>query len=603
MYKYLLCFRYLRTRVIALASIISVMLGVATMIVVNAVMSGFTHEMENRIHGVLSDIVVARHGFDAMSDPQGHMAKIRSVAGDDIEAMTPAVVTLGMLTYRRNGQYMTPRPIQLVGIDTRTQGAVNRFSEYLQHSENRKPGAPVFELRGGGYDTQDHQAMTSGREPNQRPQMKDAGWRYRQHWAKVESVRQQLNSNEPPVSSREPRVSSHSFSDSILQTSVEMPVEGAEAPAMRAVPLGVSPIREFAFRRTSTESTLGESAEQPFAYQGDLPAGVVHEETVSTGVGEQGFDDGSPAPPMVNPFAARQDALQAELFDPGKEQHTGTVLGIALSIFPGGKGIDHFGILPGDDVQITLGTAGTPPKGVSDTFTVTDFYESKMSEFDSKLVFVPIRRLQELQGLIDPITQQGKVSTIQIKLKEGVDPVVVRDKLRAAFPTDTYLVNTWRDEKGGLLEAVRVEKAILNVLLFMIILVAGFGILAIFLTIVMDKTRDIGILKSLGASSSGVAGIFVSYGLVLGVIGSIAGLVLGLIFVANINEIADWIGRLTDRQIFDPNIYYFYEIPALVQPWTVFWIVSGAIFIAVFASVVPALRAATLHPVEALRYE
>jgi lipoprotein-releasing system permease protein len=147
------------------------------------------------------------------------------------------------------------------------------------------------------------------------------------------------------------------------------------------------------------------------------------------------------------------------------------------------------------------------------------------------------------------------------------------------------------------------ETAILNVLLFMIIAVAGFGILAIFCMIVVEKTRDVGILKSLGASGGGIMGIFLSYGLSLGIVGAGAGLGIGQLKVAYINEIADVVGQITGHEVFDPSIYYFYEIPTIVQPWTVGWIVAGALAIAVLASVLPALRAARLKPVEALRYE
>ena len=147
------------------------------------------------------------------------------------------------------------------------------------------------------------------------------------------------------------------------------------------------------------------------------------------------------------------------------------------------------------------------------------------------------------------------------------------------------------------------ETAILNILLFMIIAVAGFGILAIFFMIVVEKTRDIGVLKSLGASAGGVMGIFLAYGLSLGLVGSGVGMALGLLFVRYINPIADGLGWLTGRPVFNPEIYYFYKIPTLVSPLTVASIVAGALGIAVLASVLPALRAASMHPVEALRYE
>ena len=176
-------------------------------------------------------------------------------------------------------------------------------------------------------------------------------------------------------------------------------------------------------------------------------------------------------------------------------------------------------------MKLTFPTVGQPPKATSDNFTVVDFYESKMAEYDAKFVFVPIRKLQELRGMIDPTTGIGLVNAIQIRLKPGVDGNEVRDKLRAAFDSTMYQVSTWRDMQAPLLAAVETETSILNVLLFLIIAVAGFGILAIFYMIVVEKTRDIGILKSLGASGTGVMGIFLGYGLSLGMVGAGVGMV------------------------------------------------------------------------------
>jgi lipoprotein-releasing system permease protein len=166
-----------------------------------------------------------------------------------------------------------------------------------------------------------------------------------------------------------------------------------------------------------------------------------------------------------------------------------------------------------------------------------------------------------------------------------------------------YGISTWRDKQGPLLAAVQMETAILNILLFLIIAVAGFGILAIFFMIVVEKTKDIGILKSLGASGGGVMSIFLTYGLSLGTVGSGAGVLLGLLFVRHIDNIRHWVEVMTGQPVFDPSIYYFQEIPTLIQPMMIAWVIVGAIAIAVIASVLPALRAARLHPVEALRYE
>ena len=197
---------------------------------------------------------------------------------------------------------------------------------------------------------------------------------------------------------------------------------------------------------------------------------------------------------------------------------------------------------------------------------MVDFYQSKMSEYDSAFVFAPIEKLQEMRGMINPSTGVANVNSIQVKLREGADLEAVRDKLRAAFPPELYAISTWRDKQGPLLAAVQMETAILNILLFLIIAVAGFGILAIFFMIVVEKTKDIGILKSLGASGGGVMAIFLSYGLLLGSVGSGAGLVLGLLFVHNIDHVRRSVEWISGQPVFDPSIYYFQEIPTLVDP-------------------------------------
>jgi lipoprotein-releasing system permease protein len=227
-----------------------------------------------------------------------------------------------------------------------------------------------------------------------------------------------------------------------------------------------------------------------------------------------------------------------------------------------------------------------------------------MSEYDSTFAFVPIEKLQAMRGMLDPATGIRSVSSIQLKLRKGADLDIARDLLRERFPSEMMIqVSTWKDLQGPILAAVKMETTILNILLFLIIAVAGFGILATFFMIVVEKTRDIGVLKSLGAPSSGVASIFLGYGLLLGAVGSGVGVIGGLLFVHYINQIADGLEMLTGGEVFDPTIYYFDRIPTIVDPFSIAMVMIGAIAIAVLASVLPAMRAARLHPVEALRYE
>ncbi len=550
MYKLLLCCRYLRTRYIALASIISVMLGVATMIVVNSVMSGFTTEMRNRIHGILSDVIVESRGMDGFYDPDWHMERIALEAGDSIEAMTPTVIVPAMLNFTVNGKNIA-RPVNLIGIDERTQSLVSDFEEYLQHPANRK--AMSFSLRDGGYDTQDHQ---SGPEAKPRTPMAGSGWPHRRKMHEWRDM--------GPLSQQTP-----------------FPVGQNEIQTAQAWPLTVeNQIAENQAPDTQSHPRLSIQPPPP------LPSG----QAAPGSIADSGGD----------PFAG---ATQGHVMDPSQEQFTGLVLGFALGSYRDKTGTDRFLVLPGDDVKLTVPTNGRPPTAASSNFTIVDFYESKMSEYDSNFVFVPIRKLQEMRGMHNERTGIGWVNSIQIKLKPGVDGDEVRDKLKKIFPAQSYNVVTWEDKQGPLLAAVQMEIVILNILLFMIIAVAGFGILATFLMIVVEKTRDIGILKSLGASRSGIMGIFLAYGLLLGVVGAGAGMVIGLLFVDNLNHIADLVSWATGQPVFDPSIYYFDKIPAIVDPLMIAWVVFGALAIAVLASVLPALRAAMLHPVEALRYE
>ena len=121
-----------------------------------------------------------------------------------------------------------------------------------------------------------------------------------------------------------------------------------------------------------------------------------------------------------------------------------------MSNYRKADGEEHFRVLPGEDVQLTFPTAGAPPTAVSDKFTIVDFYESKMLEYDNTFVFMPIRELQRLRGMIDPQTGTGYVNAIEIKLRPGADGNAVRDKLKAAFAPGIYRVETWRDKQGAL---------------------------------------------------------------------------------------------------------------------------------------------------------
>ncbi len=573
MYKFLLAWRYLRSRYIALASIISVTLGVATLIVVNSVMAGFSAEMHTRLHSILSDIVIESPGLDGIYNAPWHYDEIRKVVGDELEAITSIVRVPAMLHFQNRGRNVNQQ-IMLIGVDEKTYADVSSFRPYCLHPDNQRQLS--FQLHDGGYDqvVDDH-----GQQ-----RLPDGGWDYRRGWANYQRFYEQE------------RNEAKKLDQQILDAANRAEGKDADKTGTHFAPLPDKP-------------PVFDDVDQPSVGRALLPV----DDGDGTGKSARPTDQDSPFV-ATDPFLeGRKHDEESEFynaFNPAAEQHTGLIIGIAVvsakSRHPDtGEVSDVFFCLPGDDVQLTLPSSGVPPKPISSAFTVVDFYESKMSEYDSSFAFMPIDKLQELRGMIDPQTGARNVTSVQLKLKPGADLTAVRDKLQARFPVAEYgyRIQTWRDMQGPLLAAVELETTILNILLFLIIAVAGFGILATFFMIVVEKTRDIGVLKSLGAPSTGVMSIFLSYGLSLGAVGAGVGVGLGLLFVANIETVRAGVEYVSGQEVFAEEIYYFQKIPTIINPLTCVWVALGAMMIAVMASVLPSMRAARLHPVEALRYE
>lgn len=567
MYRWLLCWRYLKTRYIALASVISVTLGVATLIVVNSVMDGFTTEMQDRMHGILSDVILESHSANGLPNHEAIQQRIRQVVGDDLEGMTTVVHVPAIVTIEQLGNEPITRQINLIGIDTESYANVSDFSKYLMHPENQQQIS--FALKEQGY------------APD-RSGFPESGWIHRRRTAAARKrmVQLQLEYELEKKENEFLQGLEHQNNDYLKSL-----VDSVGVMAPRDLPLDSplpAPPPEYASFGSSESFATSQAA--------------------SDETSANNSNAGPLGGPSVDAVATRPED-QARVFDAEQEQHDGIVLGISIGSTryrdaASGKVVDYYYVQPGDDVRVTFPSAGNSPTAIHKLFTVVDFYESKMSEYDATFAFVPIERLQAARGMADA------VCSIQLRLRDGADLNHVRDSLRAQFPLEMSLqINTWRDLQGALLAAVQMETTILNILLFLIIAVAGFGILATFFMIVVEKTKDIGVLKSLGASGFGIASIFLGYGVLLGALGSGVGAIAGLVFVAHINSVADLLETITGREVFDPTVYYFETIPTIVDPWTVAWVIVGSVFIAVMASVLPSIRAARMHPVEALRYE
>lgn len=515
MYKLLLCLRYLRTRYLAFLCIGSVMLGVATLIVVNSVMAGFSDKLKEHLNGLSADLTThteAGPGFP-LETPEIERRLQESPAGKYIEATSPTVETFALLQFNirtRNGDVPITKHVKLIGIDPARHVKVGKFGEYLVGSKGDPAGC--FRMTPQAKERFDwlrwREALATAEEEQRRefapPAPKPADPGKNPFGAPIPKIEPQGNDLPPELKNLKP----------------ELP-----APPVGAVP--------------------------------SAPPGIV-----------LGWDIGN-----------------ARLPDP----ETGEMKDYPL-------------LQPGDDVFIaTVGSSGTRP--VSASFVVTDFFRSRYGEYDANIVYVPLEDLQKLRGM------DQKANYLHIRLTPDVreNPKFVHDTIVPAvqkvMPQPEAYAESWWQQQGSLLSAIDIERGLLNLLLFLIIGVAGFGVLAIFSMIVSEKYRDIGVLKSLGASGGGVMSIFLGYGLLLGLVGGLLGTGLGVWITENINDIEKWLAAVTGREVFDRKVYSFDSIPTHLDAMSVTLVNVGSIGIAVASAILPALRAARLQPVRALRFE
>ncbi|MEK7805238.1 MAG: ABC transporter permease, partial [Planctomycetota bacterium] len=248
--------------------------------------------------------------------------------------------------------------------------------------------------------------------------------------------------------------------------------------------------------------------------------------------------------------------------------------------------------------QVVLVTLKEWDKISVKAFVVAGKFKSGMYDFDKNYVYIPLAVAQELVGS----KEKDAVTGISVKLDDYRYANQVRDNLQTELGFE-YYVQTWEDARKTFLTAVMMERRVMAFILFFIIVVAGFNILAILTMIVLEKSKDIGVLKALGATTQGIMSIFLLNGLLIGSIGASAGVAIGLSIVFRINWLENFLYNTTGWRPFPPEVYYFNQIPTVVNPGGIILTIGIAIASSVVFSIYPALRAARLDPVETLRYE
>jgi lipoprotein-releasing system permease protein len=228
--------------------------------------------------------------------------------------------------------------------------------------------------------------------------------------------------------------------------------------------------------------------------------------------------------------------------------------------------------------------------------TVTGIFETGHYVHDSEFLLVPLYIGQELYGLGDGL------HGITVKTNDPYSAERVKNEIES-FLTPPEFAQTWIDMNHQFFEAVRLERTVMFFLLFFIVVVAAFGIMSTLITVTVQKRREIGIMKALGANLAQIIWVFLGQGTVVGLFGTLTGLGLGMTLIRYRNEFSHWLASTLHIEIFPREVYQFSEIPAQVVPHDVTIICISAFLICSLAALIPAYFAARLDPVKALRYE
>ena len=246
----------------------------------------------------------------------------------------------------------------------------------------------------------------------------------------------------------------------------------------------------------------------------------------------------------------------------------------------------------------SLEASQSPEVYIPEELTIVGIFSVGMFEYDSSILILHLDKADELFGL-----DWGSATSIQLKTKDPFALTPVIDQIRQDKIFDNLIPVTWQQANQRLFGALRVEKNLMFFLLIFIMIVASFGIAATLITVVIQKTREIGVLKAIGATPMTILLIFILQGAIVGFVGTVFGGILGLTVVHYRNEVANVLANLMGTEIFPKDLYHLSQIPALVQTSDVITIIFSAFMICVLGALIPAIYAATLTPSDALQTE
>ncbi len=259
---------------------------------------------------------------------------------------------------------------------------------------------------------------------------------------------------------------------------------------------------------------------------------------------------------------------------------------------------DHVAIASPPELERLLKShkAGKDEAFLPKDFTVRGIFDSGFYDFNANIVIASLEDFEELHGLTNAV--QG----LMVMLRDPERAKAAKAQVQTALGA-RYQVTIWSEEHNATMDAVMVEKNVMLYILFFIVIVAAFGITCTLITFVVLKTREIGVLKALGATSRQIAWVFLSQSMGVSVLGILVGLTTGILGVTYRNPFLRFMRSATGLELFPSSVYEFYELPALIIPGDIAIICGGSLIICLLAAAFPVWNASRLKPVEALRRE
>ena len=260
---------------------------------------------------------------------------------------------------------------------------------------------------------------------------------------------------------------------------------------------------------------------------------------------------------------------------------------------------ENLGLRIGDKVKILIANGAQTPFGVtprSKVYPVTAIFQIGMAEFDNLFVYMA---LPEAQAFFN---KDNEASVIEIFLRVPEELDSVRSKIDAAVMRPMIMTD-WRERNKTFFDALNVERNVMFIILTLIVLVAALNIVSGLIMLVKDKGRDVAILRTMGATQGGIMRIFLITGASIGIAGTFAGCLLGLLVASNVEALRQLLNRLLNANLFPAELYFLSRLPSVLEPRDVLAVAAMTLTLSVLATIYPSWRAAKLDPVEALRYE